>query len=296
MKALRHPVCTVDVAESIHRIWDDRRGYIPPPKPTEEVGQEDKGKRKDDHPTDTNTVTNTNDRSPSPSPTPPTPPRRPTKPALSVTELPRRLFRHLTAQSPVPPLLEYLFNTYPSISPNSHNGYPLSRAVLCQNKTVITYLLSRGADPGLRDGLAVEIAVKMGNFKLVRTLVDNPQGKTVDITSRFVELAVRSGSDEIVQYFVHDKGQSLTLHFVDLTLTVEQGVMPPLHSIMQMGSQPKTKTKTKTKTRKAEHVREPKDKDRSKKRKSSTILESKKKISPPTSKKPHKRSRTTANI
>lgn len=204
VKALRHPVCTVAVAESIHRIWDDRRGYIPPKAKDaeEEMDMEDKGKRKDEHRTSTDT-----DRSPSP---PPTPPRRPTKPALSVNELPRRLFRHLTSSSPVPPLLEYLFTTYPSISPNSHNGYPLSRAVLCQNKTVITYLLSHGADPGLRDGLAVEIAVKMGNFKLVRMLVDNPQGKTVDITSRFVELAVRSGSNEIVQYFVHDKGQYLT--------------------------------------------------------------------------------------
>jgi hypothetical protein len=200
VKALRHPVCTVAVAESIQRIWDIRRGYIPP-KPVEELDQEDKEKRKDEQ-SDSSAVTrDRTSRSP--------PPRRPTKPAITVTELPRRLFRHLTTQSSIPPLLEYLFNTYPTISPNSHNGYPLSRAVLCQNRNVIAYLLSRGADPGLRDGLAVEIAVKMGNIKLVRLLVDNPQGKAVDITSRFVELAVKSGSDEIVQYFVHDKGTSL---------------------------------------------------------------------------------------
>ena len=198
VKALRHPVCTVAVAESLKRIWDDRRGYIPP-RPEEAKEKEDKAKRKDDSPVPREGEGSSPPSSP--------PPRRPTKPPLTTTELPRRLFRHLATDSTIPPLLEYLFANYPQISPNSHNGYPLSRAVLCQNKEVIAYLLSHGADPGLRDGLAVEIAVKMGNIKLVRLLVDNPQSKVVDITPRFVELAVRSGSDEIVQYFVHDKGE-----------------------------------------------------------------------------------------
>lgn len=204
VKALRHPICTVEVAESIKRIWDDRRGYIPP-IPKQEGDKEDRGKRKSG---DEDNITRTDERSTTISPSPP--PRRPTKPALPVTELPRRLFRNLTSDSPIPPLLEYLFQTYPTLSPNSHDGYPLSRAVLCQNKSVINYLLDRGADPGLRDGLAVEIAIKMGKIKLVRLLVDNPKGKAVDITSRFVELAVKSGSDEIVQYFVHDKGEPFT--------------------------------------------------------------------------------------
>lgn len=192
VKALRHPICTEEVAESIRRIWDLRRGYESP-APV----QEDTGKRK----------TDSEATSPPPPSSPPPPRRRPTRPALSVAELPRRMFRNLSTTSPVPDLVKYLFDKY-SPSANSHNGYPLSRAVLSKNKGVIEYLLSKGAHPGLRDGLAVEIAVKLGDIGIVQMLVDNDHGKHVDISSRFVELAVRSGSDKIVQYFVHDKGAS----------------------------------------------------------------------------------------
>lgn len=197
VKALRHPVCTVEVASSIQRIWDRRRGHVPPAD-----DKEDKGKRKDGF---VGPGRSPDSRSPSPSP-PPERPAPPSRPALSVSELPRRLFRNLNSGTLVPPLLKYLFDTY-TPSANSHNGYPLSRAVLSKNKEVISYLLLHGAEPGLRDGLAVEIAVKLGDIQLVRMLVDNEQGKKVDITPKFVELAVRSGSDQIVQYFVHDKGE-----------------------------------------------------------------------------------------
>lgn len=141
-------------------------------------------------------------------------PPEPTRPALSVPELPRRLFRTLTTTDPIPPLLIYLIDTY-APNPNSHNGYPLSRAVLSKNIPVVKYLLSKGADPGIRDGLAIEIAVKLGDTGLVRLLVEHQQKNlgSLEISSKWVEAAVKSGSDAIVSYFVHEKGMSLDIEY-----------------------------------------------------------------------------------
>jgi hypothetical protein len=95
---------------------------------------------------------------------------------------------------------------------------------LAKNVEVIKYLLSKGADPGMRDGLAIEISVKLGDLAIVKMLVENKVSNQVaseggldlisgagfgtDISTRWVETAVKSGSDEIVSYFVHEKGQS----------------------------------------------------------------------------------------
>jgi len=150
--------------------------------------------------------------------TTPAPPR-PTKPALSVSELPRRIFRNLTSTSPIPHLLIYLFETYKP-NANSFDGYALSRAVLAKNLGVIKYLLGQGADPEKKEGMAIQIAVKLGDLRIVRMLVEHQNlgdtvggkqdrvGMGMDIPSKWVETAVRSGSDEIVSYFVHEKGQS----------------------------------------------------------------------------------------
>lgn len=222
-QALTHPVCTVKVAGDIKRIWDKRRGYIEPPTPplpersTDDTGEE---------------AAET-----TPAESPHRPP--PTRPGLSITDLPRRLFRNLSTRTPIPPLLTYLFDTY-SPSPNSHTGYPLLRAVLAKNVEVIKYLLSKGADPGMRDGLAIEIAVKLGDLGIVKMLVEHqsqalerPAGEhgevgisgqgiqalNMEIPSKWVETAVKSGSDEIVSYFVHEKGQSNHRLFGSLALT-----------------------------------------------------------------------------
>jgi len=136
-----------------------------------------------------------------------------------VSELPRRLFRNLTSTSVIPPLLLYLFETYKP-NPNSFEGYALSRAVLSKNLEVIRYLLRQGADPGKKEGMAIQIAVKLGDLRIVRMLVEHQNlgspnsgslGIGIDIPSKWVETAVRSGSDEIVSYFVHEKGESSSL-------------------------------------------------------------------------------------
>ena len=68
--------------------------------------------------------------------------------------------------------------------------------------------------------MAIQIAVKLGDLKIVRMLVEHQNlgspnsgslGIGIDIPSKWVETAVRSGSDEIVSYFVHEKGESSSL-------------------------------------------------------------------------------------
>lgn len=112
-------------------------------------------------------------------------------------------------------------------SPNIPNGYPLSRAVLSSNTVLIRYLLEHGAHPGVGGGLAVRTAVQMRRLDLVKLLVepDVPMGgkrqrceDRYKAGSELVELAMGSGADDIVQYFVG------------------KGVLPPLRSIMAIGS------------------------------------------------------------
>lgn len=93
----------------------------------------------------------------------------------------------------------------------------------------------------MRDGLAIEIAVKLGDLGIVKMLVEhqsralesvlrgensegdiagpNLQALGMEIPSKWVETAVKSGSDEIVSYFVHEKGQSNHRLFRSLALT-----------------------------------------------------------------------------
>ena len=160
--------------------------------------------------------------------------RKPTAPPLICPELPRRLFRSLsTHATTIPPLLEHLYCVLPTPpDANSHRGYPLCRAVLTRNQPLIRFLLKHGADPALRDGLAVEVAISGGDVEIVKLLVENDNhtlsggrndsgnsgpkaGKRrrlslstrLEITPRLVEAAMRSGHDKIVQYFVHEKGE-----------------------------------------------------------------------------------------
>jgi hypothetical protein len=269
VRALRHPVCDVEVARAIRRIWDRRRGYI------EEVhGERESLKRK-------RVVGSKDGESCSPSPIPPPPP---IAPPLTCHELPRRLFRDplsisplqsrsdapptggtmsnvdsphpesSTPQTPIPPLLPYLFSTYDP-SPNSHKGYPLSRAVLMSHYPLIAFLLSHGADPSARGNMAVQIAIAKKDLGMVKMLVERdadwavggqaggaaaravthggrgvdadvrdagikPKGSPkrqklgdrVKITDDLVQRAMEKGTREMVEYFVHDKGEPLPLH------------------------------------------------------------------------------------
>jgi hypothetical protein len=209
--------------KEIRRIWDARRGYITPIplkplKPPYDDGDSfsDIGQAMES----------------------PRTPIKPKRPALKCSELPRRLFRlPLDLSNPVHPLLTYLFDTY-TPSPNAPSGYPLARAVLSSNYELITFLLSKGADPGIKDNLAIEVAITKKDLKAVKLLVEarylenvyegdkevdcggrvkrrdiakgkrRKVGERVVITQRLVEVAMRKGSRDIVQFFVHEKGES----------------------------------------------------------------------------------------
>jgi len=192
VRALRHPVCTVEVAQEIQRIWDPRRyreilalSTVYP------------------HSFDVDATL------------------FPIATQLRVSEIPRRLFRlsSFETDQSIHPLLIYLFKTYHP-SANSHKGYPLCRAVLTHNYPLITFLLDNGAAPAIKSNLAVEVAISMRDLKAVKMLVEYPMERVngrpnkrrrvedrIRVDSRLVELAMMKGSKEIVQYFVHDKGE-----------------------------------------------------------------------------------------
>ncbi|WVQ92538.1 hypothetical protein IAS59_006349 [Cryptococcus gattii] len=194
----------------------------------------------------------------------------PIVPPLTCRELPRRLFRSPPLPSThIPPLVIYIFDTFGQSSdptydpsPNSHKGYPLCRAVLQSNYKLASYLLQKGADPSLKDYMAVEIAISMKDLKMVKLLVEREQngsgitrtenksespakkiklGDRITVPAKMVESAMKKGANDIVNYLVYDKK-----------------VIPPLSSIMDLGkavdAKPKVKTKhqfTKSKKRKA---------------------------------------------
>lgn len=208
VRALRHPVCDVAVAEEMARIWDRTRIRTPPwmPYPQDDTGQ---------------SLYRDGDTSPPlfTSPLVKAPP-------LSCSEIPRRLLRHPSdPKTPVHPLLIYLFSKY-SPSANSHRGYPLCRAVLTRNYTLLSFLLDRGADPSVKDALAIQVAISLHDLKSIKLLVERSDGfvggnragklntkkrrrlgDRIVITPSLVECAMKKGSREIVEYFVQEKGE-----------------------------------------------------------------------------------------
>lgn len=69
------------------------------------------------------------------------------------------------------PLITYLLTTYKSC-PNSHQGYPLARAVFAQHYPLVRLLLGHGADPGLKEGWAVVTAISNRDEELVKGLIE----------------------------------------------------------------------------------------------------------------------------
>ncbi|WWC71002.1 uncharacterized protein I206_104955 [Kwoniella pini CBS 10737] len=251
VRSLRHPICDVQVAKEMQRLWDQRRGYKEPSytksTPTKKPRSSSIAERENQH--------RSRSRSRSNSPTPQT---QLLESPLTCSELPRRLFRDsLNPSRPIHPLIKYLFEIY-SPSPNSHKGYPLFRAILTSNYELVSYLLSKGADPSIKDSFALDIAISMKDLKMVKLLVErdiiidqipkspsptkdeSKKGKKIklgdrlEIGTKMVEKAIEKGAKEIINYFVYEKK-----------------VMPPLHSIMKIGKSEFTNVKSvKTQKRK----------------------------------------------
>ena len=140
-------------------------------------------------------------------------------------ELPRRLFRslgesseRLDANSEPLPLLQYLWERRTKIDfvkprPNSHDGYPLVRAVHARFTPLVRFLLDHGADPRERDCMAVKVAIRKKDLTMVKILIEfEPEpGATakkrrradrVVVTPSMLDSAVRCDARDIVTYFM----------------------------------------------------------------------------------------------
>jgi len=140
--------------------------------------------------------------------------------------LPKRLFRTLTPEDAanklnfvkylcsIPPVYRYLPHDHlnerrkvepftPSANVNSHNGYPLIRAVQVRYLPLVELLIWNGADPTKRDNMAIMMAIRYRDLELTRVLMDSD---SVDATSSMVRQAVDAQADDIIAWLVGEKG------------------------------------------------------------------------------------------
>lgn len=144
--------------------------------------------------------------------------------------LPRRLFSALSDTRPGGwrarheplPFLRYLY-THPRIpapDPNSHEGYPLARAVKADFRPLIEFLLAHGASPSFKDGLPIKLAIQRRDLSLVKLLVEPSKtseagtksgGKRRRVSDRLelgsphLRVAVQAQADDIVDWLVREK-------------------------------------------------------------------------------------------
>ncbi|KAJ3573132.1 hypothetical protein NP233_g2628 [Leucocoprinus birnbaumii] len=161
-------------------------------------------------------------------------------------EIPRRIFRALTSRkdgqdwrtSDEPlPFIQHLLSkgsNFPAFDPNSHQGYALTRAVHARHTPLIRLLLQMGASPTYKEGMAVKVAIKQKNLKMVKLLVERddrdgsllppglakaeaqaqkPQkGKRrrledrIEVDQSMLKLAVKCNAGDIIDYFAWEKG------------------------------------------------------------------------------------------
>ncbi|KZP00379.1 hypothetical protein CALVIDRAFT_595201 [Calocera viscosa TUFC12733] len=232
---LHYPLCTLPVLLALERLWPTN---TPEPEPE----------------TQTQSTGSPSPSSPAPVP-PPLPALRPTVDLDSAMwNLPKRLFRALPACAELPerarvdgagggdraqdqgqgqgqrneaageaayPLLSHLLHSYP-FNADSHSGYPLAMSVRASHLPLVRLLLQHRANPGLKDGVAVKIAIAKRDLGLVRLLVERSDtGKggregrkgrkrrrlqdRVEVNPGMLQLAVKLDARDIVQYLM-EKG------------------------------------------------------------------------------------------
>uniref|UniRef100_A0A0W0GBG2 Uncharacterized protein n=1 Tax=Moniliophthora roreri TaxID=221103 RepID=A0A0W0GBG2_MONRR len=136
-------------------------------------------------------------------------------------DLPRHLFRHLSPakkyeDDPPLPFLTFLYNhsPYPP-DPNTHSGYALTKAVHARFVRLVRFLLSHGASPTPKDGLAVNIAIRQKDLAMVKLLIERPPGKgkkrrrlgdRIQVSQDMLKTAVKCRARDIVVYFTQEKG------------------------------------------------------------------------------------------
>lgn len=119
------------------------------------------------------------------------------------TQLPKRLFRSLTARSqrrfldtsePLP-LLQFLFTNskIPPPDPDSNDGYALTNAVAAGFIPLVQFLLDNGASPRHKNGLAVRAAIRRKDLALVKMLVE-PDNTPCTVTDHGQQFQARGSS------------------------------------------------------------------------------------------------------
>lgn len=130
---------------------------------------------------------------------------------------------------------------------NAHEGYALTRAVLSGFVPLIQFLLENGADPTLKDGIAVKLAIQMQDLGLMKMLIERgtapstasslsvsrrlsfgpaqggPQGTKrrkmedrVMVTPMMLRTAVKHGAMDIASWMMSEKGCVPDIHTVNL--------------------------------------------------------------------------------
>ncbi|KAJ4481941.1 hypothetical protein J3R30DRAFT_2103134 [Lentinula aciculospora] len=140
-------------------------------------------------------------------------------------ELPKRFFRDLRAQKvgstwteqdhPLP-FIHGLYTAGFSLDVNSNNGYALTKAVQIGFSALVQLLIEKGASPTYKDNLAVRVAIRQKDLRMVKLLVERGSGggeakrrkleDRVMITKDLLKLAVKCNSQDIVNYFTLEKG------------------------------------------------------------------------------------------
>ena len=111
-------------------------------------------------------------------------PQCPEEVSRSRVDLPRRFFRSLSPRStniwtgddhPLP-FLRYLYHhsRFPRPYADSWEGYPLTKAVAARFTPLIRFLLDQGASPGLKNAMAVHVAIRLKDLALVKMLIEPP--------------------------------------------------------------------------------------------------------------------------
>lgn len=157
-------------------------------------------------------------------------------------KLSRRLFRDiksepnvtrsLTESASLLTFLEYLYDLPPvqyrdtkqtqAIKPdsNSHDGYPLIKAVQAKNVPLIQLLLSHKADPRRRGNTAILLAIQQRALSLTKLLIEAPRtsarrerrkrnldrDRGPDVDSNMLAVAVNAKAIDIVEWLVKEKG------------------------------------------------------------------------------------------
>ncbi|THH14120.1 hypothetical protein EW146_g6188 [Bondarzewia mesenterica] len=144
-------------------------------------------------------------------------------------ELPRRIFRPLIHSPPTGgwkeqdeplPFLQYLFShpRLPAPDPDSHEGYPLTRAVHAGFMHLIRFMLDHGASPRWKGGLAVLVAIRQRNLRLVKVLIERGSSASrgsakrrkimdrIEVNQNMLRTAIKCNANDIADYLMREKG------------------------------------------------------------------------------------------